>query len=782
MTNPLKRKLIVVLGMHRGGTSAVTRSLQVLHVELGDDLMPAALGNNPTGFWEDIEINALNIEMLRTIDDDWHHFSPINQKDIAALRRAGFLKRAAELLNAKMGDNPIFGFKDPRTAKLLPFWRTVFTRCKFEVGYVLAIRHPLSVVRSLGKRDGFEPEKSYLLWLAHVLESLSGTSNSQRVLIDYDLLVQDPDREIYRLAVVLTLDVDSAALTNYKSEFLDASLRHTVFKLSDLKNDTSCPPLVQDIYSELLEVAADRVSLEAKSFQRNLAKWMAEVAREEGILNFADKLDAQKTTLIQTISNREVQISALKEQLIFLADQHQAPPCQMDIYLGSPTNPNIYDEEDKISRLFDLSGEFVTIEFDVPNRPEPISCLRLDPANCPCVLELLSLELCTLAGDVFWRADTPANCFRNLNDQLLIILNRELLAWILSFGADPNLELVLPQTALEKFSKDGSKLRLKLRGRKIDDKAIFEFNDFRVLLRNEIDPSQWAAQLTKKLSVRLDEENGNWEQLTAWQEASAVREQLLLAKISTLAAQSESLQSSLREEHTNASFERAHLKEQLVSADLQYKKETAQRQAAQTRATELQTKFAEREREFSEQLQSSHVASLALTQSLTEQVKAGRQEMLRLAKSITVHEQELALQRLAAQTRATELQTKLAEREREFSEQLQSSHESSVALSQSLTEQLQAGQQEVLRLAKGIAVREKEFATQLLSTQTCLTELQLVMTAFEREVEAEFSDIQKESVQLVQKLRDKEAELFSKSTELKAVKSSTFWKNLLPLR
>ena len=59
------QRLIVVLGMHRSGTSAMTRGLQVMGVDLGDRMMPPVAGNNAKGFWEDIDLNALNIEMLQ---------------------------------------------------------------------------------------------------------------------------------------------------------------------------------------------------------------------------------------------------------------------------------------------------------------------------------------------------------------------------------------------------------------------------------------------------------------------------------------------------------------------------------------------------------------------------------------------------------------------------------------------------------------------------------------------------------------------------------------------
>jgi hypothetical protein len=60
-----KTKMVVVLGMHRSGTSAITRGLLVMGVRLGDRLLPAVKGENDKGHWEDVDLNALNIEMLR---------------------------------------------------------------------------------------------------------------------------------------------------------------------------------------------------------------------------------------------------------------------------------------------------------------------------------------------------------------------------------------------------------------------------------------------------------------------------------------------------------------------------------------------------------------------------------------------------------------------------------------------------------------------------------------------------------------------------------------------
>ena len=172
-------RLIVVLGMHRSGTSAVTRALQVMNVELGDKLMPAADGDNPKGFFEDTDIYKLNVEMLQALRIDWYSLAPIGEHDVETLRSRGFFLRAVELLNSKCANSPVFAFKDPRIAKLLPFWKAVFDHCQFGVSYVVTVRHPRSVANSLVKRNGFDLEKGYLLWLEYVLRIAAWTAGQR---------------------------------------------------------------------------------------------------------------------------------------------------------------------------------------------------------------------------------------------------------------------------------------------------------------------------------------------------------------------------------------------------------------------------------------------------------------------------------------------------------------------------------------------------------------------------------------------------------------------------
>jgi len=307
------QKLIVVLGMHRSGTSVITRGLQVMGVELGNRLMPSAEGNNAKGFWEDIHLNKLNIEILSAMDSSWCHLTPIEPSDLEALHKKGYFLRAAKLLRQKASNALLFGFKDPRVAKLLPFWSEVFSHCQFDVSYVITMRHPLSVVKSLAKRDGIEAEQSYLMWLGHVITGLTGSMGDKRVLVDYDCLMQSPERELSRIAKALELDVNSTELQFYINDFLDEELRHTRYKLSDLLLDDACPPLVQEIYTALLDIVSDQVRINDTHFQDLVVQWSNEFDRIKSPLFLVDKFIIQTETLNQAVNERDGEIAALNQ-------------------------------------------------------------------------------------------------------------------------------------------------------------------------------------------------------------------------------------------------------------------------------------------------------------------------------------------------------------------------------------------------------------------------------------------------------------------------------------
>lgn len=314
--NPICQRLIVVLGMHRSGTSTMTRALQAMGVELGSRLMPAAEDNNAKGFWEDIELNELNIEMLGALNRAWHDLAPVGEDFAELLCGKGFLSRAEELLCLKIGQSPVFGFKDPRVAMLLPFWQRVFALCNVDVSYVLALRNPISVAKSLARREHFELQKSTLLWLGHVLSMMRHTIGAKRrILVDYDRLVQAPGRELQRMANRLNLVLDPAELQKYERDFLDKKLQHSMHDAQDLSSGDFAMPLVIELYPLLQGAASDTLDIDAPILTRQVSDASVEFARHRYYLSLLDTLYRQSRSVSRELSDRDAKISALRRAI-----------------------------------------------------------------------------------------------------------------------------------------------------------------------------------------------------------------------------------------------------------------------------------------------------------------------------------------------------------------------------------------------------------------------------------------------------------------------------------
>ena len=246
-----KIDLIVVLGMHRSGTSAITRGLEVLGVELGDNLMSPMANNNSKGFFEDLDVVDLNTSLLNHLGLDWHYASPVTDSQVDDLIASGYLLKAADLMRRKIACKRPYGIKDPRLAKLIPFWKKVFKHCEINVGYIIVVRNPISVTKSLNKRDGLTSEKGYMLWLDHVLTPLLNTENTNRIAVDFDLFIENPAKQLGRISKTFDLSVNSEAMSEYVRKFLDQELRHNINQPQDLAKDPQIPQMVRDLYAML---------------------------------------------------------------------------------------------------------------------------------------------------------------------------------------------------------------------------------------------------------------------------------------------------------------------------------------------------------------------------------------------------------------------------------------------------------------------------------------------------------------------------------------------------
>jgi len=184
------RRAFVVVGMHRSGTSAMTRTLSLLGATLPARLT-APRNDNEAGFWEPWMVALLNDEILEALDSDWDDVFAFRPKRYLSNFDGVYLARAIELLEQEFNGSELIVLKDPRISVLTTFWERALRQAGYSTHYVVMVRNPLEVAESLRARDGFPREKSFLLWSSYMIAIDRDTCGYPRTFVSYDQLMGD---------------------------------------------------------------------------------------------------------------------------------------------------------------------------------------------------------------------------------------------------------------------------------------------------------------------------------------------------------------------------------------------------------------------------------------------------------------------------------------------------------------------------------------------------------------------------------------------------------------
>lgn len=226
LTQPNERIGLAVLGMHRSGTSALTRVLSLLGAELPQRLMGANYANE-TGYWEPQKLVEINDQVLsggRSSWDDWRKFDALALSE----QLPHFKDALAACLQEDFGESNLFVLKDPRICRLVPLFKDVLDQLRVDLRFVIPYRNAISVAASLNARDGMSVAYAKLLWARHILDAEADTRVSRRVFISYDRLLSDfegvCDRVGSLLNVVWPISMDDARANI--AAFIRSDLRH----------------------------------------------------------------------------------------------------------------------------------------------------------------------------------------------------------------------------------------------------------------------------------------------------------------------------------------------------------------------------------------------------------------------------------------------------------------------------------------------------------------------------------------------------------------------------
>ena len=182
-----KKKSILVLGMHRSGTSALTRVINLLGVDIGQNLMEAK-SDNVKGFWEEADIVALNDELLAGFGQRWDDIQEFPENWFQSKNALAVKDKILSTLMAEFGNSAVWGLKDPRLCRLLPVYLPALNSANVDVKAIMVLRDPMEVALSLQARENMPLYYGLLLWIRYIIDSERNSRKIKRVWFPLEIL------------------------------------------------------------------------------------------------------------------------------------------------------------------------------------------------------------------------------------------------------------------------------------------------------------------------------------------------------------------------------------------------------------------------------------------------------------------------------------------------------------------------------------------------------------------------------------------------------------------
>jgi hypothetical protein len=223
----IKKTAIIVLGMHRSGTSLLSGCLHLLGVNLGKTLVPPDKSDE-AGYFENQGIVLIHDILFRDLGCRWDMIGNLPDGWLDGKAALQAEKKLMSLIERELlGDRP-WAVKDPRICRLMPLWKRILDRMKILPSFVVLVRHPFEVAKSLEKRDQSDLMKGHLLWMVHYRDALNVCLEYSPVMVTYDQLLADPLSTLQRISRVLDIPFPKDIQSHYPSiiNFVRPELKH----------------------------------------------------------------------------------------------------------------------------------------------------------------------------------------------------------------------------------------------------------------------------------------------------------------------------------------------------------------------------------------------------------------------------------------------------------------------------------------------------------------------------------------------------------------------------
>jgi hypothetical protein len=321
-----RRTALLVLGMHRSGTSLLSGLIANSGVNLGSQLMPAA-ADNPSGFWENQCLVDIHENILGLFNQSWASSAPLPANWLATPELEEFRQQLRTAVEQEFGDSELFCVKDPRLCRLLPLWQELCEELGIAIKCVLISRPLAEVSASLQLRDGMGEARTQALWLRYNLDMLAHSQTCASIRTTYQQILQSPDQLLELVGELLGMP-----LTLADREFADPGLRHhdSAKKPADSEPfwagelyrqlqaaDSSLPPTFAELVVPLVE---QQLSLEQQLNQalvqpETLAADHLQSARENLLFGQAQEARDYAASMAQELATGRDYIATMEAEL-----------------------------------------------------------------------------------------------------------------------------------------------------------------------------------------------------------------------------------------------------------------------------------------------------------------------------------------------------------------------------------------------------------------------------------------------------------------------------------
>ncbi len=427
--------LIIVLGMHRSGTSATAGLLSLLGINVGENLLPQN-EFNLKGYFVPKSIVETNDAILKSLDSSWYDISELDIKSVNSYYSKEHL--TSILAKEFNPDSPAKLIKDPRLCKTLPIWKAVFAEYEKNAPYyIVTLRHPDEVIHSLKYRDNMSINHAALLYISYLLDAEFNTRGEQRHLLCYNELTENTLSAVNKVGDFLKKplldDTSDKLITNFISSDLNHHKENTITKKETPPSLELARHLFEIFKKDFHLNKIKRFDNTRKKYKKILAQlepWLSKSKYTNTILENPNKI------LCETLSKNAVAV------------------------LYWQTNINPFSEEKTSRTPFHFTENKQTLSLKINLSQEKITALRLDITDRPAFCRIHSIKLYNEKNALIWNSlPQEKEIFYNFSQDVNIISStndeNDYFDFIIS-GNDPNFHLKIDNETLEKIDNDST--------------------------------------------------------------------------------------------------------------------------------------------------------------------------------------------------------------------------------------------------------------------------------------------------------------------------------------